>query len=266
LHPIYTGQPKDDDGDGLYEYLDVNAGVSVTQPGDFTVAAVLYGGDGRYIDLANATVYSSTGSTTLTLRFDGRAIRASKLDGPYTVTEVLLLDDAALIKLDEADGVWVTPPYDHRQFGVWSELVEITKTVTPRGPVNYGDELTYTLVISAPPGEQVRLYDPLEDTTWVRFVEQPEGVIHVDTFDGTLALGGAITGTLRVTPTDQITVSFIVRAGVPGTVGWTATVSNRACLYPFGGTLGGCVWSNDVTNPASHPHAMYLPLVLRDHR
>jgi hypothetical protein len=36
----------------------------------------------------------------------------------------------------------------------------IAKSVTPQGQVYYGDELTYTLVISAAPGTQLGLYDP----------------------------------------------------------------------------------------------------------
>ena len=113
----YADQPKDDNKDGLYEYLDVDVGVNATQLGDFTLAAVLQGGGEQYIDLANAAVYSSTGAMTLTLRFDGQAIRASGLDGPYTITQVLLLDDAQLLKLDAADNAWITAAYDYRQFG-----------------------------------------------------------------------------------------------------------------------------------------------------
>jgi hypothetical protein len=117
LSGTYADQPNDENGDGLYEYLDVNVGVNATQQGDFTVAAVLQGEGGQYIDLANTTVYSFTGTTTLTLRFDGQAIRASGLDGPYTITQVLLLDDAQLLKLDAADNAWITAAYDYRQFG-----------------------------------------------------------------------------------------------------------------------------------------------------
>jgi len=117
LSGTYADQPSDDNGDGLYEYLDVGVGVNGTQLGDFTVAAALQGKNEQYIDLANATVYSSTGHVTLTLRFDGQAIHASGLDGPYTVTEVLLLDDAQLLKLDTADNAWITAAYDHRLFG-----------------------------------------------------------------------------------------------------------------------------------------------------
>ena len=131
----------------------------------------------------------------------------------------------------------------------------VTKSVTPEDQVNYGDALTYTLVISAEVGTQLGLYDPLTDTTFLRFVEQPTGIDHV---------ANVITGTLEVTPTNQVTVSFVTQVGVPGTVGWTTDVSNRACVYPVGGTVeGDCIWSNEVTNEAFRPYGIFLPLVLR---
>jgi hypothetical protein len=68
-----------------------------------------------------------------------------------------------------------------------------------------------------------------------------------------------------VTPTNQITVRFIVQVGVPGAAGWTMPVTNRACVYPLGGTLGYCVWSDEVTNPAFRPYSICLPVVLRSH-
>ncbi|MCP4541020.1 MAG: hypothetical protein GY832_28120 [Chloroflexi bacterium] len=143
--------------------------------------------------------------------------------------------------------------------------VSIEKSVLPQGQVDYGDELTYTLVISAAPGMQLGLYDPLEDTTFVRFVERPSSVTHVDTTNGTLYLGGVITGTVTVTPSNQITVSFVTQVDAPGTVGWTITATNCACVYPLDGTLDNCVWSEEATNLAFHPHSIYLPLVLRNY-
>ena len=132
LTGAYADGPSDDDGDGLYEYLEVAVGVDATQLGHFTLAARLEDGEGRLIDLANTTVYSATGAVTLTLRFDGRAIRASELDGPYTVTGVLLVDDTSLIKLDEADDAWVTPAYEHHQFGVWASRLYLPVIVRNR--------------------------------------------------------------------------------------------------------------------------------------
>jgi photosystem II stability/assembly factor-like uncharacterized protein len=142
--------------------------------------------------------------------------------------------------------------------------ISIEKSVTPQDQVNYGDEITYTLVISAAPGVQVGLYDPLEDATWVRFVECPPGVFHIDALHGTLHLGGTVTGTLEVTPTNRVTVSFVARVGVPDTLGWTVDVSNRACVYPLGNSLDDCVWSNEVENSAFRPYGIYLPTIVRD--
>jgi hypothetical protein len=144
------------------------------------------------------------------------------------------------------------------------QVASVDKSVVPEGQVEYGEELTYTLVISATPGTQVGLYDPLEDTTFVDFVGRPEGVSHVDTLNGTIYLGGAITGTFEVTPTNQVTVSFVTKVGVPGTAGLTANVTNRACVYRLVGTLGLCTWSNEVTNLAFRPYEVYLPLLMRN--
>jgi hypothetical protein len=131
----------------------------------------------------------------------------------------------------------------------------IIKTVIPQGQVSYGDELTYTLVISTVVDMPVGLYDPLEGTTFTRFVERPTGVICSD---------DTITGTLTVTPTNQITVSFVVQVDTSGTAGVTVDVTNSARICPIGGTLGDCVWSNEVTNPAFQPYSIYLPLVVRN--
>jgi hypothetical protein len=34
-------------------------------------------------------------------------------------------------------------------------------------------------------------------------------------------------------------------------------------VYPFGRTLGGCIWSNEVTNPVFRPYEIFLPVVMR---
>jgi hypothetical protein len=130
-----------------------------------------------------------------------------------------------------------------------------TKTVTPTGQVNYGDELTYTLVFSAAPDIQVGLYDPLEGTTFITFTERPTGVTQTN---------GVITGALTLTPTRPITVSFVAQASIPITAGWTVSVANHACLYPWSSTLGGCLWTNNVTKPVFRPYEkVYLPLIVK---
>ncbi len=135
-----------------------------------------------------------------------------------------------------------------------TSFISIVKTVAPQGRVEYGDALTYTLVISAEPGVQAGLYDPLTGTTFLRFVKPVEGLTYT---------GQSITGTLTVTPTSQVTVSFAAHVDIPGTTGLTVSVTNRACVYPAGGITDDCVWSDTVTNDVFRPYVVYLPLILR---
>ena len=139
------------------------------------------------------------------------------------------------------------------------------KTVTPQGQVVYGDALTYTLVITAKPGDHLSIYDLLDDTTLTRFVEQPPGITSLDLTSGTLRLGSIITGTLTVTPTNQITVSFVVHVGISGTETLPAYITNQAYICLVGGTDDDCAWSNQVRNLAFLPYAIYLPVILREH-
>jgi len=117
LTGVYSDRAEDTNGDGQYEYLVVDVGVNAAQSGNYLVSAVLESVDGQYIDMANASVTSSSGPLTFSLYFAGDAIRESGLDGPYVVTQVLLLDDESLIKLDEAYDAWMTAAYNHDNFG-----------------------------------------------------------------------------------------------------------------------------------------------------
>jgi alpha-glucoside transport system substrate-binding protein len=132
--------------------------------------------------------------------------------------------------------------------------LSVEKRPTPTGKVEPGDRITYTLTVWAAPGTKLGLYDQLMGTRFVRFIEQPDHVVYGD---------GAITGSLTITPGDHVTVSFVAQVEVPGTAGLGVTVTNRACIYPFGGTLGGCIWSNEVVHESFHPYRVFLPLLLR---
>jgi hypothetical protein len=161
-----------------------------------------------------------------------------------------------VVYAEDAEGNLSQPVAMEIPKGVWPTMLpSVTKYVVPKGEVAYGERLTYTLVVSAPNGVQAALYDPLTGTVFSHFLTRPDGVAHED---------NVIAGTLTVTPTNQVTVSFVAQVEVPETVGWTDTVTNQACVYPFDGSLGGCVWSNEVINPAFQPHEVYLPLVLRE--
>jgi PKD repeat protein/Tol biopolymer transport system component len=203
-------------------------------------------------------VYSSTGQPAQPVQPYTVTVEYSEAETGTAIEEALGLywwsgsawSQEGITSSVDVDNDTVTARVDHlSSFAVLGETsiqapATVGKSVAPQGRVNYGDELTYTLVVTASPGAQTSLYDPLEGTTFVRFVEQPTGITHAS---------GAITGALTVTPTSQITVSFIAQVSVPGTAGWTVTVTNRACIYPIGETISQCAWSNKVANSAFHP-------------
>ncbi len=131
----------------------------------------------------------------------------------------------------------------------------LTKRVEPVAPVVNGSLLTYTLVFSDPTGSEVRLYDPLNPyLVWQGFVGvPPAGVSFSD---------GAISGTLTLSPTHPLTLSFTVRAQVPGTafVGRQTLITNTA-FFCVGGTGCALAPANTVSSTIVPLHAVFLPLV-----
>jgi hypothetical protein len=139
------------------------------------------------------------------------------------------------------------------KFQTLLDTLEIEKSVTPTGQVQCGKELTYTVVISAAQGASLGLYDPLTDTTFVRFVARPTGIV---------STSHSVTGTFSMAAAQPVTVTFVVRVDVPLSAG-TVDVTNQACVYvpPDSGT---CKVSNQVTNQAFRPYRIFLPVVLRN--
>jgi formylglycine-generating enzyme required for sulfatase activity len=118
LRRSYADQPLDENNNGLFDYLEVAAGIAVTETGTLALAAELVGSGGLVVDRATTVAeISSTGLHTITLRLEGDAIYQSGLDGPYTVSQIVLFDDDSFIQLDTDESGWLTAAYDHRDFG-----------------------------------------------------------------------------------------------------------------------------------------------------
>jgi formylglycine-generating enzyme required for sulfatase activity len=118
LHGSYGDRAVDSDGDGYFDYLELQVGVDVVMTGTLALSAVLSGSAGEHISLANNLIpLTTTGVQTFTLQVDGREIRASGLNGPYRVAPVTLLEDDQLMLLDQSAVGWLTAAYDHQNFG-----------------------------------------------------------------------------------------------------------------------------------------------------
>lgn len=74
----------DEDGDGLFDTLSFDIALDVLAPGDFTFEGMLFAGD-IYLDSADISTQLNAGRQTVSLELDGKTIRNSGMNGPYTL-------------------------------------------------------------------------------------------------------------------------------------------------------------------------------------
>ena len=115
----YTDAGVDNDADGVFEFLEVQAGVNVTEAGTFLVEGDLTDGTGEVIDSAlGAGSNLTTGNGTVPLLFDGNLILKHGQDGPFKVKNLRLYmekDGRPIWMEDDADG-YTTLAYTVSQF------------------------------------------------------------------------------------------------------------------------------------------------------
>ena len=119
LRQTYEDQGIDTDGNSLFDYLEVQVGVLVTETGNLSLSANLLENGGQHITDANTVMnINSTGVQTITLQFSGEDIWSNAVNGPYRVSQVSLVDDDTFILLDSGDSDHQTSPYDYHQFHI----------------------------------------------------------------------------------------------------------------------------------------------------
>lgn len=114
---VFTGQGGaggvDSDGNGLYDRLEVTVEVMVDVAGRYEWSARLVDSRGRELGFAAASAFFSAGTNQLTFSFDGEAIGSSGADGPYFVTDLLLLGGGTSVVRFQ---VFETPAFEASQF------------------------------------------------------------------------------------------------------------------------------------------------------
>ena len=115
LTGTYDDQPRDDNADGAYDYLDFTAEVNLTAPGDYAVSAELYAGD-QLITQSGDFFQLAAGPQTVTLPFDGAAIYAAGLNGTYTVKNLYFTPIDIGITAQSVENAWITYAYSYTQF------------------------------------------------------------------------------------------------------------------------------------------------------
>jgi len=116
LTGVYGDTPNDNNADGLYEKLDFTAQVNLASAGEYAVTVDLYAGD-QFVTQIGDFFTLTTGVQTITLPFDGGAIRQSMLNGPYIITNLSLTPLDTGIPAQSATNVRTTAAYSYIQFG-----------------------------------------------------------------------------------------------------------------------------------------------------
>jgi pimeloyl-ACP methyl ester carboxylesterase len=111
----YADRAADENGDSRADALEVDVGIDFSKAGDYNLTANLQVGD--QIVAQSSKIFSATaGIQTVTLRFDGSDIYNSKLDGPYTLTNLVLVDLQAAVPTIMQSDLYTTAAYDHAEF------------------------------------------------------------------------------------------------------------------------------------------------------
>ena len=134
--------PIDANGNGLYDSLTFEQGMSFTENRRYNVIGDLTDGHGIVIDILRWGFENTFGSTTrtVTLSVKGQELVRHSRSGPWTLTNIRIIRDDAggLVVATEAD--YVTRAYDLNQFErpAAPRIIE----VSPReGPWNGGTEI-----------------------------------------------------------------------------------------------------------------------------
>jgi formylglycine-generating enzyme required for sulfatase activity len=116
LGSTYTDRGVDDNQDGLYNWLEVSVPVTVNKVGKYTFSAELYAGS-TYLGLARLSADWNVGVHNAALLFPSEDIATAQLDGPYTVRNVLLLDETTTTVLIQGDDpLYLTQAYSYQEF------------------------------------------------------------------------------------------------------------------------------------------------------
>ncbi|HEY3275921.1 MAG TPA: hypothetical protein VGJ94_04820 [Syntrophorhabdaceae bacterium] len=117
FNSVSSTNPSDTNGNGLYDTLTVQATVQVVADGQYSSIGTLSDPSGTVV--ANAATISqvTAGTRTISLVFDGKTIRRSGKDGPYTLARFAIYDVGHNgLVVDERTDVYTTAGYHSYDF------------------------------------------------------------------------------------------------------------------------------------------------------
>ncbi|RLG27144.1 hypothetical protein DRN76_00390 [Methanosarcinales archaeon] len=111
----YSDYGEDTDGDGYYNYMAIDVGVNVTEPGYYGISGRLYDELGNYVDYESNYTYLDSSNQSVTLKFSGIDIRKNGLNGTFNLKHLSICDDS-YDQLDYIYDAYTTSYYNYTDF------------------------------------------------------------------------------------------------------------------------------------------------------
>ena len=114
----YTDAGNDTNGNGLWDELIIDVGLTIGQAGQYRLFGLLTDTSGRPIATTEVTTELAAGAQQASLRFDGAALFEQQVDGPYRLSVVRLGEEGAeaVLPLAERVDAYTTQSYRHDDF------------------------------------------------------------------------------------------------------------------------------------------------------
>ncbi len=134
LDPRLEEYVFDMNGDARYDRLVLESALRVTQPGRYTINALLADASGEHVAPWFMETYTLTpGTVPLTLLFDGGTIGEEGVDGPYYLRQVSIFNADTGELIDQQRDVYTTTAYAADNFGADSfTIVPLDSAQTDR--------------------------------------------------------------------------------------------------------------------------------------
>jgi List-Bact-rpt repeat protein len=151
LTGTYSDFLLDNDSNGKYESLALDVALDVSQVGEYLISGDLVSGSSWVAHNVSSFTFTNTGINTVTLLFNGDDIRQSALNGPYTLTNLTILDQQheGLPAVWQATNVWITAAYNYQDLAATCFVLNLAASppvggsVTANPPPNCNNGLQY---------------------------------------------------------------------------------------------------------------------------
>ncbi|HWQ18459.1 MAG TPA: hypothetical protein VN455_01690, partial [Methanotrichaceae archaeon] len=102
FNDIYYSQEGDADSHGLYSRLDIDVGINVSRPGDYSIRGWLYDSSGNKIISSEDRRHLNAGRHKVNLSYNGLVIRSRQAQAPLSLRDLSLIDGAGSL-IDHRD-------------------------------------------------------------------------------------------------------------------------------------------------------------------